>query len=197
MTLHYIVACAVKSNLKAQAQRAMADMFNFGVLRELRKREGMTIADLSQRTGISAAVISKLERNQTMAEMPTLFRLSRAFGLSAADLLALVESRLAHRQRETEHVTDGFRFREARYANARCLYGTALKGARVSRPEIHQDDFEMCWVLEGVIRLSLPHETQDLRAGDCIQFDALFEHGYEAIEDSRMIILHLRKDKRF
>ena len=36
-------------------------MYNFSVLRDLRKRAEMTIADLSERTGISPAVISKLE----------------------------------------------------------------------------------------------------------------------------------------
>jgi transcriptional regulator with XRE-family HTH domain len=42
---------------------------DFSILRELRKRESMSIADLAGRSGISASVISKLERNRTTAEM--------------------------------------------------------------------------------------------------------------------------------
>ncbi len=83
-----------------------SEMYNFSVLRDLRKRAGMTIADLSERTGISPAVISKLERNQTTAELKTLFRLSRAFGLTASEMLALVESRTAQCKRESERIAE-------------------------------------------------------------------------------------------
>jgi len=38
-------------------------MYDFSILRDLRKRSGLNIADVSARSGVSAAVISKLERN--------------------------------------------------------------------------------------------------------------------------------------
>ena len=172
-------------------------MFDFSVVRELRKREGMNIAELSRRSGVSAAVISKLERNQTRAELETLFKLSRVFGISATDILSLAESRTAHKQHATRHHAGGFSFREIRYANVRCLSGNAPAGARVSRPEIHRDDYELCWVLRGHVRFSLPNETHELVAGTAIQFDAVLEHTYEALEDCEVLIVHLRKNKRF
>ena len=61
-------------------QKELHNMFDFSVLRELRKREGLTIEATSKRSGVSPAVISKLERNQTRAELETLFRISRVFG---------------------------------------------------------------------------------------------------------------------
>ncbi|MDP2137620.1 MAG: helix-turn-helix transcriptional regulator, partial [Candidatus Didemnitutus sp.] len=66
--------------------------FNFTVLRSLREQREMTLADLSAASGVSVAVISKLERNQQSAALDTIYRLARAFGLSATDLLALAES---------------------------------------------------------------------------------------------------------
>ena len=47
-------------------------MYDFSFLRELRKHEGLTIGDVSARSGISAAVISKLERNRSGVELGTL-----------------------------------------------------------------------------------------------------------------------------
>jgi Helix-turn-helix. len=44
---------------------------DFAILRELRKSAEMSIAELSERSGVSASVISKLERNQNTAEMDT------------------------------------------------------------------------------------------------------------------------------
>ena len=172
-------------------------MFDFSVLRELRKREGLTMDAVSQRSGISVAVISRLERNQSVAELETLFKLSRVFGMNAADLLNLAESRSVHRSKESRHGSDGFQFREIRYGNATCLHGSARAGSRLSRPEVHGDDYEICWVLKGRLRFELAHEAHEIGAGEALQFDAILEHTYEAIADSEVVIVHMRKGKRF
>ena len=175
----------------------MVKMYDFSVLRAVRKQHELTIEDVSTRSGVSPAVISKLERNQTTAELETLFRIARVFGMSATDLIALAESRTSQRVRATEHTGDDFVFREVLYGNVRLLFGEAPKGGKVSRPEIHQDDYEVCWVLSGKARIVLPHERHDLAAGDAVQFDAILHHTYEALENCQLIIAHLRKPKRF
>lgn len=175
----------------------MAEQFDFSALRTLREQREMTLAQLSELSGVSIAVISKLERNQQSAELDTLYRLARAFGLSATDLLALAESPLAHRTAEKNYQSGDFKFRQIKYANVVGLLGSAPKGARVSRPEIHHDDTEVCWVTQGKLRLTLPHEDCVLKAGESIQFDAIQQHTYEALADSTFVILHLRKDKRY
>jgi len=146
---------------------------------------------------VSTAVISKLERNHHTAEIDTIFRLARALGMSTADVLGLAESPFAHRTEEQAYRSGQFQFRQIRYANIVGLLGEAPAGAVVNRPEIHHDDHEVCWVVSGRIHLTLPHEVCDLGPGQSIQFDAVLEHSYAAIEDSRFIILHLRKDKRY
>jgi len=174
-----------------------AQTYDFSFLRDLRKRDGLTIQNVSERSGISSAVISKLERNQSSAELDTLFRLSRVFGLNATEMLYLAESRTAQRAVETSHVGGDFVFREVLYGNVRALFGTARKGAKVSRPEIHRDDYEVCWVLSGKLSITLPHERHHLKSGDAIQFDAILHHTYEALADCQIIVLHIRKGKRF
>jgi len=182
------------SRHRSNAEEAMYD---FSFLRQLRKRDDLTIGDVSGRSGISTAVISKLERNQTRAELETLFKLSRVFGLATNELIALAESRTSQRANSVKHVAGGFVFREVAYSNVRCLFGAAPKGARVSRPEIHRDDYEVCWVLSGKVRFTLPDEKHELTSGEAIQFDAILHHTYEALEDSKVVIIHLRKGKRF
>ncbi len=173
------------------------DKFDFSVLRRLREQHEMTLADLSKASGVSTPVISKLERNQQSAELDTLYRLGRAFGMSATDLIALAESPLAHRSDEHAHRSGEFKFRQIRFANVVALLGTAPANSQVSRPEIHHDDTEVCWVLAGKLRLTLPHEQCVLEAGQCMQFDAIQRHTYESLAESQFIILHLRKDKRY
>ncbi|NDV61707.1 helix-turn-helix domain-containing protein [Puniceicoccales bacterium CK1056] len=176
---------------------ALSGMFDFSILREIRKREGLTLDEVASRSGLSIAVISRIERNQTSAELETLYKLGRVFGMSATDLLALTESRMAHRKVEDSYQSDGFQFRVVRYANHSCFLGEAKAGARIRKPEIHHDDHETCWVIEGRLRVELPHETVELGAGESLQFDAIQEHSYEAVEDSRLILVHVKKRKRY
>lgn len=173
------------------------EQFDFTILRELRKRAGLSIGEVSAESGVSAAVISKLERNRTRAELDTLYRLARVFGITAAELLNLAEARLSHPLKATAHRNEDFLFREINYKNIRCLHGRAGKGSRVSHPNVHRDDYELCWILDGTLRLTLPSESYELSAGQSLQFDALLEHTYLALEDCELLILHIRKEKRF
>lgn len=174
-----------------------AKMYDFSVLRELRKRAGLNLSQVAEKSGVSIAVISKLERNQTIANLETLYKLGLVFGMNPSDFLNLAENRSAQRTTSRIHKSGSFQFKEITYGNVRCLIGNGSAGSKVSRPKIHQDDYEVCWVIKGYMKFYLPNETLELRAGDAIQFDALLEHTYEAIEDSKVIIIHLRKDKKF
>lgn len=171
--------------------------FDFSVLRTLRQRSGLTIAAVSASSGVSPAVLSKLERNQSRAELDTLYRVARVFGLSALDLIALAESPLSHRHQAIAYASDGFRFERLSYANLSLFSAAAKAGARVKRPEIHRDVHETCWVLEGRVRVTLPHEVVELKTGEGVQFDGIQEHTYEAIEDSRLLLAHVKKEKRY
>lgn len=182
---------------RAADTAALQGMYDFAVLRSLRKKEQMTIADVAAQSGVSPSVISRLERNRTRAELETIFRLSRVFNISTSELLQLAERPLAHRISESEHQSAGFTFRQIRYGNVRCLLGTASAGGWVSHPEAHAHDLELCWCLEGEVKLMLPEEQHPLKAGDAVQFDAILEHRYEAVSDCRLIVMHLTKEKRY
>jgi quercetin dioxygenase-like cupin family protein len=77
------------------------------------------------------------------------------------------------------------------------LFGYAGRNGRLHKPERHENDFETCIVYKGAIRVILSGNTHELKAGESIQFDALFDHEYEAVEDCEICIIHLRKPKRF
>ncbi len=172
-------------------------LYDFSVLRSLRKHSGLTIAEVSGKSGVSPAVISKLERNQSSAELETIFRIARVFDMSAADLIALAEARTGHREKAGHRESHGFSFEQIKYSNILCLYGTAGKGVELSRPEIHKDDYELCWVLAGEVEITLPGELHKLKTGESLQFDAVLEHSYQVIEDCRLMILHITKSRRF
>ncbi len=170
---------------------------DFSVIRDLRKQEGMTLQQVSERSGLSIASLSKLERNQNLIELETLHRLARVFGLSASDLLSLAESPTAH-LKKVEHYRSGpFEFEKIAYQGIQLFHATARAGESLRRPEAHGDEYEVCWVREGRVRILFSHEQHSLGAGDAIKFDAVLHHRYEILEDAELIIAHLTKTHRF
>lgn len=56
-------------------------------IRQLRKRSGMTLSDVSERTGLTISTISKLERGRISLSYDKLMLLSKALGVDLAQLL--------------------------------------------------------------------------------------------------------------
>ena len=170
--------------------------YDFTILRTLRKTQGYTIADIAENSGISTAVISRIERNQAMPELETLARLAKVFGISATDLLGLAERRSAQMAVTQQYTSGGFQFQNVNFMNLQLFLGTALAGAKVSRPEIHHNDLEVCWVVTGSIEMSVGPDRYTLKEGDAIQFDAMLKHEYRVLQDCKIILLHLHKGKK-
>lgn len=170
--------------------------YDFSILRNLRKAQGFTIADIAQSSGISTAVISRIERNQAVPELDTLSRLGKAFGISATDLLGLAEFRTAQITHSQHYVSGGFQFQHINFINIQCFLGSAMAGGTVNRPEVHHNDHEILWVLQGSIEMILNEERHVLKEGDAMQFDAVLTHTYRALSDCRILTLHLRKGKQ-
>lgn len=55
-------------------------------VRELRLKHGLTIADVSERIGLSRGMLSKIENGQTAASLETLSKLAQALGVSLSVL---------------------------------------------------------------------------------------------------------------
>ncbi len=170
---------------------------DFSVVRDLRKRASMTLEDVSRKSGVSIAGLSKLERNQNMIELDTLYRLARVFGLSATDLLNLAESCSATGKDAETYTSGPFDFEKVGFKGIDCFRATAKVGGKLSKPEAHGDEFEICWLHRGKIRISLPREQHDLSAGQALKFDAALAHSYEILEESELTIIHLEKTHRF
>jgi transcriptional regulator with XRE-family HTH domain len=170
---------------------------DFSVVRDLRKRAGMTLEDVSQKSGVSIAGLSKMERNQNMIELDTLYRLARVFSLSATDLLNLAESCSASSKDAESYTSGPFEFEKISFKGIDCFQASAKSGGKLTKPEAHGDEFEICWLRTGTIRITLPRETHVLKPGQALKFDAALPHSYEILEDSQMTILHIEKTHRF
>ena len=67
------------------------------VLRDARKRQGLTLRELSRRSGVSHPLISQAERFERGLSLDTLARLAPYLGLSPADVVQVINEMREHR----------------------------------------------------------------------------------------------------
>ena len=171
--------------------------FNFEILRHLRKERNLTLEDISAKSGVSFAVISKLERNIGNPGLETLKQIAKALGISMSELVAMIEIRESEVRRESRDSSNGFNFRRVIYTNAKVVSVSGKKGSHLAHPEVHENDTEIVFVQKGEVKVTLPTGDRLLSNGESIQFDALLGHTYEVIEDCEMVIVRTRKDRKF
>lgn len=143
-----------------------------------RDSRGWTVADLAARSGVSRAMIAKIERRGAQPTAALLGRVAAAFGLPLSLLFARVEaapSRLARAAAQPVWTDPATRYvrRAVSPQGDPHLQLTVVDlppGARVSYPAdayafIHQQ----IWVQRGRLTFVEGRTEHDLRAGDCLQ----------------------------
>ena len=150
-------------------------------LKTERERRGWSLAELAQRSGVSKAMISRIERNEARPTAALLGRLSGAFGLTLSMLLGRLDGMGERLRRAAEQPiwTDpgsGYVRRQLSPAEAAPLELTQVRmppGAHVVFPASSYAFIrQMIWVQEGTLSLIEDGSPLRLDAGDCFAFGA-------------------------
>ncbi|MDH4413304.1 MAG: XRE family transcriptional regulator [Rhizobium sp.] len=146
-----------------------------------RETRGWSLAELAARSGVSKAMISKVERCEASPTATVLGRLSGAFGLPLSVLLALAEregERLARRAEQpiwTDPDT-GYIRRTLSPANGgqlELLEVVLPAGVRVPYPaSAFSFQHQQIYVLDGRLDFIEDGRSHQLLAGDCLQLGA-------------------------
>ncbi len=146
-----------------------------------REARDWSLAELAARSGVSKAMISKVERCEASPTATVLGRLSGAFGLPLSVLLALAEregDRLARRDEQpvwTDPET-GYTRRTLSPANGgqlELLEVVLPPGVRVPYPaSAFSFQHQQIYVLDGHLDFLEGSRSHALAAGDCLQLGA-------------------------
>lgn len=167
-------------------------------IRTLRQRVGLTLTEVSERTGLAVSTLSKLERGHVSLSYDKLALLSRGLGVDMAELLAPAPHargaqggglRVIHRAGEGQLVeTRSYRqtYLATELLNKRFTPLIAEVRARTMEEFVAEfGDFirhpgqEFVYILEGEIDFhSELYAPARLRAGDSIYFDSEMGHAY-------------------
>jgi transcriptional regulator with XRE-family HTH domain len=147
-------------------------------LQEARRSRGLSAEALARRSGVSRAMIGKIERGEAQASAALLGRLSAGLGMTLSELVASAEGddrrlrRAADQPTWTDPVSGYVRRALSPPAGfpLELVEVTLPPGAEVAYPAdtytfIHQQ----LWILEGRLRFREGDTVHDLAPGDCVQ----------------------------
>jgi transcriptional regulator with XRE-family HTH domain len=144
-----------------------------------RADRGLSVAQLAEASGVSRAMISKVERGEAQPTAALLARLSVALGLTLSELIARAEddssrlTRLADQPVWTDPAS-GYTRRAVSPPAATALELVEVElppGGEVAYPAAtYRFADHQLWVLSGHLRFIEGEQVHELDAGDCLQF---------------------------
>ena len=161
-------------------------------IRTLRLKKKIGLVDLGKHTGLSPALLSKIERGRLFPTLPTLLRVALVFGVGLEYFFAGArEKPLVAVMRKSQRVElperagageTAYRFASLDYSATErrfnCYYAEFLPVALEKlRPHDHAG-VEFVYVMRGTLSLHINGEDHALDAGDAIYFDATSPHVY-------------------
>jgi transcriptional regulator with XRE-family HTH domain len=185
-------------------------------LAELRKEHGYSIRKLADRAGVSASLISDVERGKVEPSISTLKRLSNALGTTLTYFFTEPAEQTGRVVRAGERVvlsgkdakgevrsaiqTRGIRFELASPEHAEgieAIVGTYEVGASMGDEPVTHEGEEWGMVLSGRLKVWVGDEIHFLNPGDSIWFPSTTPHKMENVADEPTEYIWIDTPKTF
>jgi transcriptional regulator with XRE-family HTH domain len=184
----------VSATIKEQAQTLASNGASSGNvgprIKALRDAMGFSLRDLAQRSGVSAPMLSQVERGETSPTLAVAEKIAAGLELTLSQLLRLDEgqhvavSRAGERRRFER---GGHRFEELTPplpgqradVSLHTLEPGATTGGHEDPPMHEPGSRETAVVLNGHLALFVEGARHDLASGDSVTFDADLPHHFE------------------
>jgi transcriptional regulator with XRE-family HTH domain len=173
-------------------------------IRKFRGAQGITLQQLAERTGFSAALISQIENRMVSPPLGTLVKIANAFDMSVSAFLGGKEERQFSIVRKEDRTTVS---RVGLKEGGQSAYTYEALGAgkagRNMEPFLvrlkplldrnvvrnsHEGE-EFLFVLSGKVEVFLEQYSDVLSEGDCIYYNSTIPHHVHSTEDREALIL--------
>jgi transcriptional regulator with XRE-family HTH domain len=165
-------------------------------IRALRTGKSLGLAQLGDHTGLSASMLSKIERGQIVPTLPTLMRISLVFGVGldhffddgTAPVLEVIRAKDRLKLPDTEDRMPSYYFESLDYPiNDRPIdsyLSEFIPRTPFSEPHGH-DGVELVYVIRGALEIQIHDKVYRLEAKDSMYFDARHQHSYKCASEDR------------
>lgn len=176
-------------------------------IRALRTAKSLSLGQMGDHTGLSAGMLSKIERGQVIPTLPTLMRIAQVFGVGLdhffdegnAPILEVIRARDRLKLPDTKERVPSYLFESLDYRVTDRPIDSYLSEfiPRTPPSEPHEHDgVELIFVIAGEIEVHIHNEVHKLEPKDSMYFDARFPHSYNcASEDRATAIIVAAKER--
>lgn len=159
-------------------------------IKQLRKEKNMTLEDLSKKTGVALATLSRMENNKMTGTLDSHNRICKALGASIADLYSKIEEasktvESVSRQKRTEHFVHA---KKAKYEllvtktldkNIMPLMMKISSGGSTQTEQNKVGVEKFIYITSGTLDATVGKEDYKLHHGDSLYFDASLPHSFK------------------
>jgi mannose-6-phosphate isomerase-like protein (cupin superfamily) len=162
-----------------------------GKLRTLRLKKKMGLVELGQHTGLSPAMLSKIERGRRFPTLPTLLRIALVFGWasnSSSPAPARSRSSRSHATASGSGCPSGLRRATMHSISNRSITRPSSDGSTRTTPNAGRapdkrqphahGGAEFIYVLKGTLSVQIGTDQHAVGEGDSIYFDSTIPHSY-------------------
>jgi len=171
-------------------------------VRALREAMDLSLRDLAARSGVSAPMLSQVERGETSPTVQVAARIAAGLELRLSQLLRLDEDGAVTVVRRSERRKGPAGARGHSYEiltpplpgqraelSRHVLSGGAVTGGRGDPPMHEPGSRETALVEAGTVALICDGQRHELEAGDCVTFDADLPHHFENRAENEAVLL--------
>ena len=165
--------------------------FDFSVIRNLRKKWGLTGEELARRANLTRATVAKMEAGAGNPTLDTIEALSSVFQLTSSELVRLAEVAQCEASRGRAFKTETLSGTHVVFPNFEIYHIRAGTGVRKdSDPSRHENTAEVCLVLSGRVKVTVGGRSHELGPGMALRFKALHEHYFDIIDTAEFLLIH-------
>ncbi|OGP64220.1 MAG: hypothetical protein A2170_07460 [Deltaproteobacteria bacterium RBG_13_53_10] len=173
-------------------------------IKRLRETKGLSLKEVADLTGFSAALLSQMENHLVSPSLGTIIKLAKAFGVKVGDFFGETEGepftivrkderKTVSRFASTDGVKYGYSYESLGFDKKdRHMepFIVTLEPATVktSKTSVHEGE-EFIFVLEGEMEVIFGSHTDILYPGDSIYYDSNIAHRVQCHEDKITKIL--------
>ncbi|MFB7786350.1 helix-turn-helix domain-containing protein [Streptomyces vinaceus] len=161
-------------------------------LKRLRARRGLTLAALSETTGISKSTLSRLESGQRRPSLELLLPLASAYRVPLDDLVGAPEVGDPRVRLTPQAMPNGDSYVPLSRTPGPLQAYKMIIMDRGTEPDLRtHEGYEWMYVLQGRLRLVLPEHDLVLGPGEVAEFDTRLPHWFSSADGRPVEVLSL------
>lgn len=165
--------------------------FDLTVIRNLRKKKGLTAEEMAGQANLTRSTVAKIESGKANPTLGTISAISDVLGMSATSLLATAETSRVNLCQAEPFEIQGVTGSRLVVPGAEIFHLKVEPGAEaVFDHELHENTRETMMLLKGSLEVTIGGRSHLLNQGQALSFKALQEHSIFSVDGCSIVIVH-------